>query len=203
MIVIGTPDGRAGRSIRRKNIFIIGPASVGKSTTGRLLAERLGYPFVDIDAVFCAEIESIDTFLQQWGYVAYCEANSELVDRLLARRPSGTVFATPAGFLAHEESPHLVEKHVTLVDGEGIAILLLPSEEVEDYVDVVIRRQLARYPELTAEGERRKYLRRHDTYKQHGHIQIFSQEVPEVIVGTMVERLAERGIFPRCLRGGL
>src|SRR5437879_3438162 len=97
-----------------KNIFFIGPGSVGKTTTGRALAQRLGRQFVDIDAHFCERIAMIPHYIQDRGYVAYCEANSALADDLVNEYPEDTVFATPSGFLAHAESPHLVAKHLEL-----------------------------------------------------------------------------------------
>lgn len=42
------PEAAAGRSTR--HLVVMGVAGVGKTTVGRLLAERLGWPFVDADA---------------------------------------------------------------------------------------------------------------------------------------------------------
>jgi len=61
------------------NIFMIGPASVGKSTVGVLLAEKLGYEFVDIDKEFCKRVGLIPEVVKSEGYASYCEKNSKLI----------------------------------------------------------------------------------------------------------------------------
>lgn len=98
-----------------KNIFFVGPASVGKSTVASLLAERLGYKFVDVDKKFCERIDLIPDVVRNEGYPVYCEKNSKLVDELIMENPQKTVFATPSGFLVHEGSPHLVKKHIGVI----------------------------------------------------------------------------------------
>jgi shikimate kinase len=66
-----------------RNIFLIGPASVGKSTVSELLAREIGYTFIDIDLVFCSEVAMIPNYISEHGYMAYCERNSALVDQLV------------------------------------------------------------------------------------------------------------------------
>src|SRR6266481_3851584 len=111
-----------------KNIFFIGPASVGKSTIGKLLADSINYHFIDIDGEFCKRIKLIPDYIHASSYAAYCEANSKLTDELIKENPERTIFATPSGYLVHEDSPHLIKKHLTVIR-EGISVLLLPSED--------------------------------------------------------------------------
>jgi shikimate kinase len=185
-------------AVVRKNIFLVGPASVGKSTAAELLAHRIGYRFVDIDREFCRRLEPIPLCVREKGYPAYCEANSALTDRLVAEYGEGTVFATPSGFLVHEGSPHLVEKHLRLIEG-GISVLLLPDVDPQKGVDTVVARQLARWDDLNAETERRRFLERFEKYRNYGDIKIFSLEEPEVIVESILTLLpaAERATIVR------
>lgn len=172
------------------NIFLIGPASVGKSTIGRLLARQLGRKFVDIDFRFCEQIALIPSYIKDFGYPEYCEANSRLVDQLLVEYPSTTVFATPSGFLAHEESPHLVEKHLGIIRN-GVSILLLPSLDPQEGAKLVVRRQLARYPEVKAETEKRRFLNRFEIYKDKGDIKITTGGSPSEVAAEVFRRLQE------------
>jgi shikimate kinase len=170
------------------NIFLIGPASVGKTTTGRLLARKLERKFVDIDFRFCEQIALIPHYIQGFGYPAYCEANSRLVDQLLEEYPANTVFATPSGFLAHEDSSHLVDKHLQIIS-HGISVLLLPSTTPEEGVELIVRRQLNRYPEVKADIERQRFMSRFEKYKNTGDIKIVTKGGPEVVVDRIVTAL--------------
>lgn len=173
-----------------KNIFFIGPASVGKSTVASELAKELGYTFIDIDNEFCKRIALIPDVIESEGYQAYCEKNSALVDMLIEENNTRTVFATPAGYLVHEDSPHLVEKHLQVIK-TGISILLLPDNNPETSVTTVVRRQLDRWPTLKEEKERQRFLSRFEKYKNYGDIKIFSMEPPANIVRVILEKLQE------------
>lgn len=184
-------------AIMMSNIFIVGPASVGKSTAGKILASKLGHTFIDIDRVFCQEIKLIPDYIKQFGYEGYCEANSNLVDELLIKHPDNTVFATPSGYLVHESSPHLVSKHQRIIKDKVTSILLLPSSNPEDSADEIVRRQLSRWVDLEGkyEQERRRYIERFHKYKDHGHIKIISMNKPEAIASKMMRELRKKKLI--------
>jgi len=80
----------------RGNIILVGVAGVGKTTLGKLAAEKLGMSFVDVDMGFeAAEDSDIDTLLERYG-------EKEFDKRLLAyftkqiSRAEHTIFAAPA-----------------------------------------------------------------------------------------------------------
>lgn len=173
-----------------RNVFFIGPASVGKSTAAALLASKIGYGFVDIDREFCKRIALIPNYVHSKGYPAYCEANSALTDELINEHPRATVFATPSGFLVHEQSPHLVEKHLGLIT-TGISVLLLPDTDPRKGVDVIVARQVSRWSDVKPEQERQRFLSRFEKYKHYGDVKIFSMEQPESIVGMIEEKLTK------------
>lgn len=180
------------------NIFILGPASVGKSSSGEILASKLGHTFVDIDQVFCREIKLIPDYVKQFGYEGYREANSNLVDELLVRHPDDTVFATPPGYLARESSPHLISKHRKIIKDKVISILLLPSDNPEDSADEIVRRQISRWADLegrSEEKERKRYIERFQKYKNHGHIKIISMDNPESIADEMMLELRKNNLI--------
>lgn len=78
------------------NIVLVGVAGVGKTTLGKLAAEKLEMSFVDVDMGF-EEVEraDIDTLLDRYG-------EEEFDDRLLTyfseiiNRSNHTIFAAPA-----------------------------------------------------------------------------------------------------------
>lgn len=171
-----------------KNLFFIGPASVGKSTVANLAAEQLGYTFIDVDQEFCERIGLIPDVVKSEGYPAYCEKNSELVGDLVRENPSNTVFATPSGFLVHEDLPHLVEKNL-LITKSGTSVLLLPDTDPHAGVDTIVARQMIRWNDIDADTERRRFLSRFEKYKNYGDIKIFSSEQPNMICNMVLAKL--------------
>jgi len=171
-----------------KNIFFIGPAGVGKTTVGNIVAKQIGYNFIDIDKEFCERIALIPNYIDANGYTAYCEANSELVDDLLFDNPENTVFATPSGFLVHENLDHLVNKHLNLIS-TGTSILLLPTEDIEEAVKIIVARQLKRWDDTTVEIEEDRFRNRFPKYSQYGDIRIYSIDPPANIAKIVIDKL--------------
>ncbi len=171
-------------AIASHHLFLVGPASVGKTTVGRALADHFSLPYVDLDAEFNQRIESTTSHIDNKGYESYARTNSALFETLLAETGIPTVFVTPGGFLVHESVPDLVIKHLELLKQYGLTILLLPAKTAEAGVDLVVARQLARprWNNDSATIERERFLRRFHLYKQHGDIQVFSAEAPQLIV---------------------
>jgi shikimate kinase len=65
------------------NLFLIGYRCTGKTSTGRTLAARLGWTFVDSDRVITAEVGcSIADFIATEGWTAFREAERKVILRL-------------------------------------------------------------------------------------------------------------------------
>jgi shikimate kinase len=168
-----------------RNIFIIGPAGVGKSTCGRMLAEELGYSFVDLDSAFLKRIGNIPEYIEKEGYVTYGQRNTDLFFTLIAEQERDTVYAMSAGFLLYQDPNGLSSMNAEALSTLGVSILLLPSRSLEESVSIVVERVLARRPRLNREKETRKIIDRYPKYLQHGDIKIFSAESPSRIAARM------------------
>ncbi|MDP4000023.1 MAG: shikimate kinase [bacterium] len=176
-----------------KHIFIVGPGSVGKSTTGSLLATKLGYAFRDVDSQFCERIGLIGDYIKEKSYRDYCKKNADLFDTLVAEAGEPTVFALPSGFLVHEKAPEIAESNKKLLKKLGLTILLLPSQTAKEGVDTVVQRHLSRnYIDTDAKIERERFISRFPKYLSYGgNIQIFSVAAPEKIADEMLVRIKE------------
>ena len=86
---------------RTENIIIVGMPGCGKSTIGRLLAEKLGQPFVDADAALEEEAGvSIPQIFAQEGEDSFRARESAVLERL--GKQSGLVISTGGGCVTRE-----------------------------------------------------------------------------------------------------
>jgi shikimate kinase len=103
-----------------------------------------------------------------------------------------TVFVLSSGFLVHKGLDDLVTRHVKTLSSTGVSILLMPSTDIEETVEVVIKRQIKRGFGLIEEHERRKIKERFPKYLKFGDIKIFSHDKPKIIAEEMFNKLANR-----------
>ncbi|MFZ5814476.1 MAG: shikimate kinase [Bacillota bacterium] len=85
------------------NIVLIGLMGSGKSAVGRLLADRLGRPFVDTDALIEAEAGlPIPELFAREGEEGFREREARVIAAVAARR--GLVIATGGGAVLRPEN---------------------------------------------------------------------------------------------------
>jgi len=168
-----------------QRIFIIGPAGVGKSTCGALLANELGFDFVDQDAEFNKRIGEIAGYIRENGYGGYCRQNSDLFYALVGEQRSSAVYALSSGFLLYEDLEEKFAKHARDLLELGISILLLPSRSLEESVKIVVERVIARRPGVSAKKEESKMRERYARYLRFGDIRVFSADLPPAVAGKM------------------
>lgn len=172
------------------NIFIIGPGGVGKSTAGKILAEKLGVAYIDVDREFERKFQNIQKYIKMHGYKKYCYQDSKLFYELLHTARNTVIFVLPSGFLVHEGYDTLTAKHKAALKHNGISVLLLPSKSLEESTKIVVQRELTRRPYLHADFERKKFISRYGKYKELGNIQIFSHDTPEKIAEEMRKKIS-------------
>ena len=103
------------------NIILTGFMGTGKTTLGQLLAERIGYKFVDTDAQIENQFgQSIAELFRTEGEAAFRKLESELVKELAQQE--GLVIATGGGLV-------LNPKNVALLSKTGQIICLTASPE--------------------------------------------------------------------------
>lgn len=85
------------------NIVLVGLMGSGKSAVGRLLAEKLGRPFVDTDALVEEEAgRSIPDIFVSEGEAAFREREAKVIAAVTAR--DGQVIATGGGAVLRPEN---------------------------------------------------------------------------------------------------
>lgn len=125
-------------------VRLVGPGGAGKTTTGALLAARLGVSFVDLDRCFSDRVGDISEFIKEHGYRSYARENIENYCRLLLQENPG-VMALSSGFMTYEPNAHPQYSRVrSEVELCPHTFALLPSFDREVCVLETVRRQIAR-----------------------------------------------------------
>ncbi|SMP76576.1 shikimate kinase [Desulfonatronum zhilinae] len=121
-VQVGDPDARmvhAPETRKRDvfdpqstNIFLVGLRASGKSTLGKLLAERLEMRFVDTDALVVDKAgRSIADIVAEDGWDTFRVLESEALREVCARR--GQVVATGGGIVLAPDNQELIQQSGT------------------------------------------------------------------------------------------
>jgi len=174
--------------VKSESVVLIGPGGVGKSSLGRALGPMLGWPVVDLDAVYCEEIGTIGPFIGRYGYERYRAENLKLAERLFVQTPTPMVFVASSGFLAGTpgSSDNIRARQVL---ARGFAISILPMLNVDAATNLVVARQLERGFGLERDSEERKFRERFPIYREAGDMLVVSTESPSLVAGAVAQSM--------------
>ena len=133
----------------------------GKTTAGRLLADRLGWPFADLDALIeKAAGKTVAKIFEDEGEAAFRARETETLQQILAAAPGNLVLALGGGTLLAEENRQLIRRHCRCVwlqaSAETLAARLadeapkrplLAGQALEDRVATLLAGREAAYRE--------------------------------------------------------
>jgi len=146
-------------------IRLVGPGGAGKTTAGRLLAQRLGVPFVDLDKEFVANEGDISRYLNSHGYDTYARRNVDVYLTSATMVAPEAVLVVSSGFLTYRSDIHPeYESCRRDIASSPSTFVLLPSFEFEACVAETVRRQLLRPFARSAEREEQVIRTRFPVY---------------------------------------
>ncbi len=97
-----------------QRIILTGFMGTGKTTVGRLVAAKMGLPFVDLDEAICHRIgQNITEIFAQKGEAAFREIESQVLREILSQ--DEIVLATGGGTLLSDDNRRLCEQAGTVV----------------------------------------------------------------------------------------
>ncbi len=95
------------------NVYLIGPRASGKTSLGRLLAERLGRPFADLDEEFRrTRGESIAALVAREGWERFREIERDILAE--TGKTQGRVVATGGGVVLLPENRKVLAKGLVI-----------------------------------------------------------------------------------------
>jgi shikimate kinase len=133
-----------GQAVSQPNIILTGFMGTGKSTVGRLLAERLGYNFVDTDTVIQSRSgQSIAEIFEAQGEAAFRNMEAALAQELGRRQAQ--VIATGGGMMLDAGNAAALMTH-----GRAFCLKATPEDIIRRLGhDHQVRRPLLEVPDPT------------------------------------------------------
>lgn len=132
----------------KENIVLCGMPGCGKSTIGRVLAERLGRTFFDLDdEIVKAQGRPITDIFAEGGESFFRDVESEVLRKALAHR-SGAVIATGGGAILREENVRLLKQNGRLyfLDRPIEQLMPTPDRPLASSAEAIMNRYKERFP---------------------------------------------------------
>lgn len=132
----------------QRSLVLVGLMGAGKTAVGKLLAERIGLPFVDADAeIQAAAGRGVGEIFAEFGEPAFRDVERRVIARLLDGPP--VVLATGGGaFMSAETRRRIRERGVSVWLRADLDLLVARTEKSRTYRP------------LLAQGDRRATLKR-------------------------------------------
>ncbi|MBK1988436.1 shikimate kinase [Sphaerospermopsis aphanizomenoides BCCUSP55] len=167
--------------LRGVNLYLIGMMGVGKTTVGRLLAQQLGYGFIDTDDVIVkAAGKSINEIFTTEGEAAFRQLESDVLGQVCAY--TKLVIATGGGIILRQENWGYLRHGLIVWLDASVEILL--NRLAEDDTRPLLQ-------DSDPEGKLLSLLQqRQPLYSQADlHITITPSETPEQIATRILEAI--------------
>jgi len=157
-----------------QKILLIGPMAVGKSTVGKILAEQLSAPYIELDDLSWQYYEEkgfdqvaakklLDSGISFSTFISHVKPlEAYAVERFITDHPEG-ILDFGAGHVIHEDEALIQQVQQAFAPHPNV-FLLIPSPDVDDSIKVLEKRILKRIKRL-GEGyswaieENRRFIR--------------------------------------------
>ena len=111
----------------KRNIVLTGMPGSGKSTVGRIIAERLGRDFIDTDAVIVERYGAIKAIFEQHGEMYFRDLESAVIRELAPL--TGKVISTGGGAVLRQENVDALRHNGALFFIDRSPEYLIPTDD--------------------------------------------------------------------------
>lgn len=172
-------------------IRLVGPGGAGKTTTGAILAQRLGLAFIDLDKQFAVAYGDISEYLNAHAYAAYANWNVQKYFDVIRAGVAPFVLALSSGFMTYRFDVHAdYERLRWEIAMSATTLVLLPSLDYDTCVAETVRRQLGRPFARSAEREQQVIQQRFSVHRDLPAMKIETMKpVLEVVEAAMAHLL--------------
>ena len=173
----------------KNNIALIGFMGSGKTTTGKILADRLGYLFFDIDELIeISEQSEIKDIFSKYGEKYFRDIESKILEKISSNKDC--VFACGGGVILREKNMNTILKNSNVV-----YLKISPSEAIRRLSDSADRPLL---PDKNRDKKIHELINiRSEKYCKYADIIVKNEGTsPEAAVENIMDRI-NRNIFPK------
>lgn len=168
---------------QKKNIILTGFMGTGKTTVGRLLAERLGYEFLDTDVTIERQNgRSITTIFSEQGEAAFRHMERMLAQELAQKE--GMVISTGGRMMLDPENVAVLKRNGRIfclaAAPKTILLRVQLDEKLMERPLLAVPNPLGRIHELLQE--------RQEKYQQFPQI-MTDDKTPEAVVQMIIDKL--------------
>lgn len=111
----------------KENITLVGMPSCGKSTIGKLLAEKTGREFIDTDSVIVERYGDISELFSRKGEKFFRDKETEIIAEV--SKKTGAVISTGGGAVLREENIRLLKQNSRVYFLDRPLDLLCPTDD--------------------------------------------------------------------------
>jgi len=184
-------------------ITLVGPRATGKSTVGRELAKKLGYEYIELDAVMNHELKSdggVFGYATKYGWDKYMtKLHERLVSMFGTLKDKKAILDLGGGAIAAPEFPE-AKLNADLVSKHSKILILLPTENDDENIKIFFEREKNRcktnpqyyatkWPEeMLFKKVAEDYYNRVPILKKYANHHIYARELNPTQIVDLIER---------------
>jgi len=134
---------KGSKSYKGGAIGFSGPPGTGKSTIGKIIADKLNIPFYDLDDLIAekANVKTTKKIINNEGLPKFKQIQHLCFKEIFQKDNQKYVLSFGGHTTYKGCDPNLIDKNKTLISDNLFNICLIPSDDIKEVVDILWPRQ--------------------------------------------------------------